>query len=78
MTQMTEQEYQALRTTFPWNQHLTTARGMRGGLVQMLDRNGNEVPLFTLTKLVNYLTTRLQPRAPQPPASPTTPQETPA
>lgn len=78
MAPMTEPEYQALRLTFPWNQHLTTQRGLRGGIVKMLDRNGAEVPLFTMTRFIEYLTNRLQPRAAAPvaPTSPTTPQET--
>ena len=56
---MTQDEYNALRATFPWTEQLYTVPGRRGGHVRVLDNRGQEVPLFTLTKFLQFITTKL-------------------
>jgi hypothetical protein len=50
-------EFNALRTTFPWTERVFGTP--KGGIVQVIDRNGHEVPLFTMTKFLTFITTRL-------------------
>lgn len=69
---MNQAEYIALRATFPWTERVIPTK--QGGVVQVLDRNGQEVPLFTITKFLSFITTRLI-AAPAPaPAEATTPE----
>lgn len=56
---MTKEQLDALRATMPWREHLTTPPGMRGGLVQIVDRYNREVPLFVLTKFVVHISNRM-------------------
>lgn len=60
---MNQSEFEAIKATFPWTERILPTG--RGGLVQMIDRNGVEVPLFTITKLLMLLTQKMQP-APAP------------
>lgn len=51
-------EFEEVRKTFPWTERITpTLRG--GGLVQVIDCNGNEVPLFIMTKFLSMITVKL-------------------
>lgn len=54
---MTTTEYAAIQATFPWTQALQHTRV--GGLVAMIDKNGNEVPIFTMTAFLSVITNRL-------------------
>jgi len=54
---MTDEQYKAIKATFPWKtQVLSTGLG---GLVQVLDNQGHEVPIFTMTELLELLTGQL-------------------
>lgn len=56
---MTEDQFKAAKLTFPWTQRLLTIPHKQGGIVQMLDNMGREVPLFTMLALVQALTARM-------------------
>lgn len=55
---MTEQQFKELQATFPWTTRILPTGA--GGLVQMIDRNGQEVPLFAMTDLLQVLTRKLE------------------
>jgi len=54
---MDQAEFEAIQATFPWTERVITT-GV-GGLVQVIDRNGNEVPLFTMTRFLMMITNKL-------------------
>ena len=60
---MTEEDYKKLQTTFPWTTQIMHAPV--GGLVRMVDRNGQEVPLFAMTDLLQMITRKLDKETPQ-------------
>ena len=41
----------------PWTERVLT-RG-RQTIIQVIDRNGQEVPLFTMTKFLTYMTAKI-------------------
>lgn len=53
---MTEEQFKAAKATFPWQQALRTVPHRQGGIVQMIDCNGMEVPLFTMLAFVQAVT----------------------
>jgi hypothetical protein len=55
---MSDEQFKELQSTFPWTTEVT-ASGI-GGLVRMIDRNGQEVPLFAMTDLLQMLTRKLE------------------
>jgi len=55
---MTEQQFKELQSTFPWTTEVVPAPV--GGLVRMIDRHGQEVPLFAMTDLLQVLTRKLE------------------
>ncbi len=57
---MTDAEFKKLQGTFPWTERVIPS-GM-GGLVQVLDRNGEEVPLFAMTAFLAFITRKLEPK----------------
>jgi hypothetical protein len=75
---MNQPEYDAVRATFPWSERVFSTP--KGGIVQVIDRNGNEVPLFTMTKFLTFITIRLAQanEAPTPPQPATTEGSQPA
>lgn len=54
---MTEAEFKEIKTTMPWSERVI-ATG-RGGLVQIIDCQGREVPLFTIVKFLAMITQKL-------------------
>jgi hypothetical protein len=54
---MTQEDYAAIQATFPWTSHKRVT-GI-GGLIQVIDRYGNEVPIFTLTDFLSVITAKL-------------------
>ena len=54
---MTDEQFKALKNTFPWKTRV--ARSGLGGLVQVIDNTGQEVPIFTMTSLLELLTEQL-------------------
>lgn len=56
---MTEQEFQHVKTAFPWTKRVISVNGV-GGVVQVLDKNGAEVPLFVMTDFLELITRKLQ------------------
>lgn len=57
---MDQVEFEKLKATFPWTERTLQTRS--GGLVQVIDRNGNEVPLFTMTRFLEMITLKLAPK----------------
>jgi hypothetical protein len=61
---MNQPEFEAIKATFPWTERvIPTARN--GGLVQVIDRNGNEVPLFAMTRFLSMITNKLAAKSDQ-------------
>jgi hypothetical protein len=58
MNEMSQVEFEALKLTFPWTSR-TLVVGI-GGIVQVIDRNGNEVPLFAMTRFLEVITRKLE------------------
>ena len=56
---MTEQEFKALQGTFPWTKRVAMTNGV-GGIVQVINKNGAEVPLFVMTDFLEMITRKLQ------------------
>lgn len=58
---MNQKEFDAVKDTFPWTEQtfLTT----NGAIVRVVDKNGNEVPLFTMTRFLVMITTKLAAKA---------------
>lgn len=71
---MTDAEYRALRADFPfpWAERVYQ-HPRAGGIVQVIAANGTEVPIFTMTKFLSFITTRLQASPAQPPSPGATP-----
>ena len=57
---MDQVEFEKLKATFPWTERTIPTKV--GGLVQVIDRNGNEVPLFTMTAFLEMITRKLAPK----------------
>lgn len=55
---MTDEQFKELQNTFPWTTRIIPS-GV-GGLVQMINRNNQEVPLFAMTDLLELLTRKLE------------------
>lgn len=55
---MSDEQFKQMQATFPWTTRVVPT-GV-GGLVQMIDRNGQEVPLFAMTDLLQVLTRKLE------------------
>ena len=51
---MNPEEFEQLKSTFPWSEQVYA-----NGLVQVLDRHGREVPIFTMTRFLTMITTKL-------------------
>lgn len=54
---MDQAEFDQIKATFPWTQRVlqTPLRGH----VQVIDCNGNEVPIFTMTSFLVMITAKL-------------------
>lgn len=57
---MNQAEFDAVKATFPWTEQVLQTN--RGGLVQVIDRNGNEVPIFAMTGFLAMITSKLAAR----------------
>lgn len=57
---MTDEQFKALQNTFPWTEKVTPT-GL-GGLVQVIDKNGEEVPIFVMTAFLTLITKKLTPK----------------
>lgn len=55
---MNDEQFKEIQATFPWTT-LVIPNGV-GGIVQMIDRNGQEVPLFAMTDILQLLTRKLE------------------
>lgn len=55
---MDQEEFDKLKATFPWSEQVYA-----NGLVQVLNRHGHEVPLFTMTRFLTMITTKLAKKA---------------
>lgn len=53
-------EFDEVRKTFPWTERIIPTT--KGGVVQVIDRNGKEVSLFTITKFLAMITVKLAPQ----------------
>lgn len=54
---MDQVEFEALKATFPWTERTLQTR--TGGLIQVLDNKGEEVPIFTMTRFLEMITKKL-------------------
>ena len=54
---MSPVEFEKLKATFPWTERTLPTRS--GGLVQVIDANGQEVPIFTMTRFLEMITKKL-------------------
>lgn len=61
---MDQAEFDALKATFPWTERITPTP-LHGGLVQVINNRDEEVPLFTITRFLNLITTKLAAKAPE-------------
>lgn len=50
---MNSGEFEKLRQTFPWREHVFGPR------VMVLDKNNQEVPIFTMTAFLAFITNKL-------------------
>lgn len=57
---MNDAEFKRIQATFPWTERVIPS-GL-GGVVQVIDRNGEEVPLFTMTAFLHFITKKLEPK----------------
>lgn len=55
---MTDEQFKQIQATFPWTTRVIPTGA--GGLVQMIDRNGQEVALFAMTDILQVLTRKLE------------------
>jgi hypothetical protein len=58
---MDQVEFEALKATFPWTEQ-TFITGV-GGIIRVIDRNGNEVPIHTMTRFIEMITKKLSTKA---------------
>lgn len=61
---MNTEEFAALKATMPWTERVLHTP--RGGLIQIIDKNGVEVPLFTMTRFLAMITAKLAQPTTQP------------
>lgn len=54
---MTEVEFKEIQATMPWREQIIGTP--RGGLIQIIDNQGREVPLFTIVKFLAMITRKL-------------------
>ena len=66
---MNQAEFDAAKATFPWTERTSIINGV-GGFIQVIDRNGHEVPLMVMTAFLQLITRKLMPVAAQPSAEP--------
>lgn len=57
---MNQTEFEKVKATFPWTERAFQTRS--GGIVQVIDCNGQEVPLFTMTAFLEMITAKLAPK----------------
>jgi hypothetical protein len=54
---MNTEEFNKIKATFPWAERVVQT-GM-GGLIQVFDKNGNEVPILTMVAFLSMITRKL-------------------
>ena len=57
---MTEEQFKTIQGTFPWT-HTIQPSGL-GGLVRVLNRHGEEVPIFDMVAVLEVISRKLQPK----------------
>lgn len=57
-TQMTAKQLEAIKATFPWRTEVVQMHPI-GGLVKLIDRNGDEVPIFNMTGFLEVVTQKM-------------------
>lgn len=57
---MNKEELENLKKTFPWSYE--TYIGKMGGMIRILDKNGQEVDLGLLVRFVCYISKLMQPK----------------
>lgn len=55
---VSDEEFKALKAGMPWREHVFQIPG-KGGIVQILDKNNLEVPLFIIAKFLIMITNKL-------------------
>jgi len=54
---MTQEELDAITSTFPWTEQRVITP--HGGLIRMLDKNGNEVSLLAMTAFLQFISRKV-------------------
>lgn len=54
---MTDDQYKLLKATMPWTQQVF--QSPRGGIVQVVNNKGEEVPMFDMTNFLVFITNKL-------------------
>jgi hypothetical protein len=57
---MTEEQFKAIQGTFPWT-HTIQPSGL-GGIVRVINRHGEEVPIFDMVAVLEIISRKLQPK----------------
>jgi hypothetical protein len=57
---MTEEQFKAIQGTFPWTH--TVQPSSLGGIVRVLNRHGEEVPIFDMVAVLEIISRKLQPK----------------
>ena len=57
---MNKEELENLKKTFPWSYE--TYIGKMGGMIRIVDKNGQEVDLGLLVRFVCYISKLMQPK----------------
>ncbi len=63
---MTEEQFKAIQGTFPWT-HVVQPSGL-GGIVRVINRHGEEVPIFDMVAFLEIITHKLKQRE-EPPSA---------
>lgn len=59
---MNKEHFEQLRATFPWK-HRVIPHPQMGGLIQVINNRGQEVPLMDMVAFLDYISERLKPGA---------------
>lgn len=59
---MTKEQLEALKATMPWK-HRVLTHPQLGGLVQVINNRGEEVPMFDMLAFLEVITARVAPEA---------------
>lgn len=56
---MTNEQYAAIRATFPWRRMKATDPGSKAPVYRLVDKNNNDVPILDLMEVMEMLTGKI-------------------